>query len=160
MIDASQEIDEKKRAFYTILAAAVLIDGKIRPLERVELEALMLRTRTLCRLQEVAREELRKEITRKLRKSFESTATRWDRIDEACEALVDLDKTEPGICQSVFLHALDLAHTDDHLTIENRAANGLHEAEVNYLMHIAGQLGVTWEPDNKDDLCMAMKNTL
>jgi endonuclease III len=111
--DSGAESSEKQRAFFTILAAAILVDGDEDPQEKAELEALMRRTRTLSRLREHAREDLKREIVPRLKRCFEpGSSNRWDRVVEACTMLKALESSNPGICQTVFLHALDLMQAD------------------------------------------------
>lgn len=114
-----QEITEKQREFFTLLAAAVLIDGVEKPDERAELDALMLRTRTLSMLKQPAREKLYSEIIPALKRNFQAEITQWDLVDRACRILITLEAQHPGLCRAAYLHAVDLAHADrDLLTSE------------------------------------------
>lgn len=121
-----------QRAVFTILAGAVLVDGKLRLLESVELDALMKRTPTLWRLSESERDQLRADTVRQVRKSLESHDTRWDRMIQACKVLKRAahGPEDTTLRQSVFLQSLDLVHMDDHLTPRTkRGRSGLHEDE-------------------------------
>jgi hypothetical protein len=115
-----QELTDKRVAFFTILAAAVLIDGEEKPDERAELDALTVRTKTLSKLKQPARDELFTKVVPSLKRNFEADITRWDRIDRACADLLALEPQNAGLCHSVYLHAVDLAHADrDLLTSED-----------------------------------------
>jgi tellurite resistance protein len=164
MSDRQELLDDKKRAFYTVLAAAALVDGKLRPLEAKELDALMARTRTLSQLPPAVRDQLRIEVVRKLRKSFESDGTRYDRIREACHILTDLEKEDrhhnDGLCRAAFLHALDLTHADDYLTPKRRGQGPLDPKEEEFLRHIAKWLGVAWRAGAAEDDLMRLKNSI
>lgn len=159
---ASNEPDDKQRAFYTILAGAVLIDSKFRPLELQELEALTNRCKTLSKLPEGARDALRTDVVGKLRKCFESPNTRYDRISDACRSLREMDKdsTKP-LRHSILLHALDLAHADDHLTSKKRnKETGLHDNEVEYFRELAQMLELDWHAGHSDEYLIRVKNSL
>lgn len=115
-----QELTERRVAFFSILAAAVLIDGEEKPDEKAELDALMLRTKTLSKLKQPARELLLSQVIPALKRNFEADITRWDRIDRACADLLEEEQKSPGLCLSVYLHAVDLAYADrDLLTSED-----------------------------------------
>lgn len=114
-MSSEQRIEDKHKAFFTILAGAVLIDGEEKPDEKQELEALMVRTRTLSHFKDPARTELREDVVGALKRNFATTDTRWDRIDAACRTLVQIESQNQGICYSAFLHAVDLAHADREL---------------------------------------------
>ncbi|MGD9815596.1 MAG: hypothetical protein AB7Q23_15405 [Hyphomonadaceae bacterium] len=127
---------ETQRDVFTILAAAALVDGEFRPLESAELDALMRRCRTFRSLDGPARDEMRKDIVRHVRKSLEADDTRDDRVVDAC---IRLRRTShghdvSGVCRAVLLHALDLVHADDHLTPSaRRSASGMHPKEARFI---------------------------
>jgi len=155
------EIQEKQRAVFTILALAVLVDGDFRPLESVELDALMRRSRTLHGLPEHLRDKLRVETVRHVRKSLESGETATDRILEACNSLKKLqaaDAKNKDLCRSVFLHALDLVHMDDHLTPKDRRGpRGLDQQEETFIDILEQELQPAGAHDHA---LMRLKNSL
>ena len=111
-MSSNQNIEDKHKAFFIILAAAVLIDGVERKDEHDELEALMSRTKTLTHFDEPTRAKLREAVVGPLVENFKADRTRWDLISWACNELNEQDKSNTGICYSAYLHAIDLTLTD------------------------------------------------
>lgn len=111
-MSTSQTIEDKHKAFFIILAAAVLIDGVERKDEHDELEALMSRTKTLTHFDDASRAKLREAVVGPLVDNFKTDRTRWDLIAWACNELNEQDNKTPGICYSAYLHAVDLTLAD------------------------------------------------
>jgi uncharacterized tellurite resistance protein B-like protein len=131
VMDSDQRIEEKHKAFFTILAAAVLIDGEETKDEREELNALMTRARLLSHFELAARDTLREPIVKNLKSNFSQESTRFDRVSSACDSLLALESSMPGICLSAYIHAIDLAHAD----------RDLRPSEVRYLDYLESKFG-------------------
>lgn len=132
---SSDKAKPEHTAFFTILAGAVLIDLEERPDETKELEALVMRTKTLSSLNEASRHDVYKEVVEPLKRSFERDSTRYDLIEVACRTLMSLPNAA-DICKSAYLHAIDLVHAD----------RALKRSETAYLdqLKIEFNLDDTW----------------